>query len=88
MAGQNIVRLYPHLLASYQMTTMHRIYVSYEPILVPMTLISNIRINRFLSTASSIKHMDVGNAGEIGVESDWNKMIRNLRKTARQNIGP
>jgi hypothetical protein len=76
MAGQSQVRLRPHLLASYQLTAMHRIYVSYKPILIPMTLASSIGINRFLSTASIIRHTDVNNAGEIGVESDWTKTIR------------
>jgi hypothetical protein len=76
MAGQNLVRLRPHLMASYQVTTRHRIYAYYRPMFVPMTLSSNIRVNRILSTASVVRHEDVINAGEVGVESDWSDAIR------------
>jgi hypothetical protein len=76
MAGQSLFRLRPHLTVSYPMTSQHRIYVLYKPMIIPMTLASNIRINRFLSAASPIRHTDVSNAGEIGVESDWNEIVR------------
>ncbi len=76
MAGQNLVRLRPHLMASYQITSKHRAYVSYEPMLIPMTMASSIQVNRFLSSASTVRHADVTNGGELGVESDWNRAIR------------
>ena len=76
MAGQSLFRLRPHLTVSYPITSKHRMFVLYKPIIIPMTLASNIRVNRFLSAASSIQHTDVSNAGEIGVESDWNEMVR------------
>ena len=76
MSGQNLLRLHPHLMASYQITSRHRVYVSYKPILLPMTLALNVQTNRFLSTNSTVRHADVTNAGEIGVESDWNESVR------------
>jgi len=76
MARQNLFRLRPHLAISYPITVQHRVYVSYNPMIIPMTLASNIQINRFLSAISPIRHSDVSNAGEIGVESDWTEMIQ------------
>jgi len=76
MAGQNLFRLHPHLTVSYPITSQHRVYVSYKPMIISMTLASNIQINRFLSAVSPIRHSDVSNGGEIGVESDWNEMVR------------
>jgi len=76
MAGQSLFRLRPHLIVSYPITSQHRVYVSYKPMVIPMTLASNIRVNRFLSAVSPIRHADVSNAGELGVESDWNEMVR------------
>jgi Outer membrane receptor proteins, mostly Fe transport len=76
MAGQSLFRLRPHLMVSYPITSQHRVYVSYMPMVLPMTLASNIRVNRFLYAASPIRHTDVSNAGEIGVESDWNEIVR------------
>jgi hypothetical protein len=76
MAGQSLFRLRPHLTVSYPITSQHRVYVSYKPMVIPMTLASNIRVNRFLSAVSPIRHADVSNAGELGVESDWNEIVR------------
>lgn len=76
MTGQSLFRLRPHLTVSYPITSQHRVYVSYKPRVIPMTLASNIRVNRFLSAVSLIRHADVSNAGEIGVESDWNEIVR------------
>jgi hypothetical protein len=76
MAGQSLFRLRPHLTVSYPITSQHCVYVSYKPMVIPMTLASNIRVNRFLSAVSPIRHADVSNAGELGVESDWNEMVR------------
>jgi hypothetical protein len=76
MAGQSLFRLRPHLKVSYPITSQHRVYVSYKPMIIPMTLASNIRVNRFLSAVSPIRHADVSNMGELGVESDWNEMVR------------
>ncbi len=76
MAGQNLVRLCPQLMASYQVTSQHRVYLSYEPIFIPMTLASNSIANRFLSTASIVKHEYVRDAGELGIESNWTEAIR------------
>jgi outer membrane receptor protein involved in Fe transport len=75
-AGQNLVRLRPHLTASYQLTASHRIYASYMPIFLPMTLSSNTQVNRFLSTASVVRQTDITDAGEIGIESDWSSAIQ------------
>ncbi len=76
MAGQSLFRLRPHLTVSYPITSQHCVYASYKPMVIPMTLASNIRVNRFLSADSPIRHADVSNTGELGVESDWNEMIR------------
>jgi hypothetical protein len=76
MAGQSLFRLRPQLTVSYPITSQHCVYASYKPMVIPMTLASNIRVNRFLSAVSPIRHADVSNAGELGVESDWNEMVR------------
>jgi hypothetical protein len=76
MAGQSLFRLRPQLTVSYPITSQHCVYVSYKPMVIPMTLASNIQVNRFLSADSPIRHTDVSNAGELGVESDWNEMVR------------
>jgi hypothetical protein len=47
MTGQNLFRLRPHVTISYPMASQHCVYVSYKPMVVPMTLASNIRVNRF-----------------------------------------
>ena len=75
MAGQDIVHLCPNLMIGYQITSRHRVYLSYEPMLVPMTLASNIIINRYLSDASIVKSEYISNAGEIGIESNWTDAI-------------
>jgi hypothetical protein len=87
MAGQSLFHLRPHLTVSYPITAEHRMYVSYKPMIIPMTLASNIRIIRFLSATSPIRHTDVSNAGEIGVESDWNEMIRSRVSFDVKSIG-
>ncbi len=76
MAGQSLFRLRPHLIVRCPLTSQHSVYVSYEPMVIPLTLASNIQVNRFLSADSRIRHADVSNTGELGVESDWNEMIR------------
>ena len=43
---------------------------------VPMTLASNIIINRYLSTASIVRHEYITNAGELGIESNWTEAMR------------
>jgi hypothetical protein len=75
-ARQSFFRLRPHLTIRYPLTSQHNVYVSYKPMVIPMTLASNIQVNRFLSADSPIRHADVSNTGELGVESDWNEMIR------------
>ncbi|MGD0037480.1 MAG: hypothetical protein ABSC53_09335 [Bacteroidota bacterium] len=76
MAGQNLVRLCPQLMASYQVTSQHRVFVSYETTFIPMTLASNIIANRFLSAVSIVKHEYVTGAGELGIESNWTEAMR------------
>jgi hypothetical protein len=76
MAGQDLVRLCPHLMASYQVTSQHRVFVSYEQMVVPMTLASNMIANRFLSASSIVKLEYVTGAGELGIESDWTEAVR------------
>lgn len=76
MAGQNMLRLCPHVMVSYQVTSQHRVFVFYEPIFIPVTLASNLTTNRFLSAASIIKHEYITDAGEVGIESDWTSTIR------------
>jgi len=76
MAGQDLVRLSPQLMASYQIASQHRIFVSLEQKLVPMTLASNIIANRFLSVASFVKHENITGAGELGIESNWTKAVQ------------
>ncbi len=76
MAGQDLVRLSPQLMASYQITSQHRVFVSFDQMVVPMTLTSNIFTNRFLSAASIVKHEDITGAGELGIESNWTEAVR------------
>jgi hypothetical protein len=76
MAGQDLVRLCPNLTASYYVTSQHRVFISYEPMFIPMTLAANIIANRFLSAASIVKHEDVTSAGELGIESHWTEAVK------------
>jgi hypothetical protein len=75
MAGQNIIRLCPYLMASYQVTSQHRVFASYKQMFIPMTLATHIVVNRFLSAASIVKHEYVKAAGELGIESNWAKFM-------------
>ena len=76
MEEQNLVRLYPELKVSYQATSQHRLFASYQQIIVPMTLASNIIENRFLSATSIVRHEDVTGMGELGIESSWTDAVR------------
>jgi hypothetical protein len=76
MAGQDLARLCPNLMASYQITSQHRVYISYEPMFIPMTLESNMIVNRFLSAASPVKHEYIRDAGELGLESNWTEAVQ------------
>ena len=75
MTGQDMARLCPNFLASCQISPQHRIYGSYEPMFIPMTLASNLTVNRFLSAASTIIHEYIRDAGELGIESHWTKEL-------------
>ena len=63
-------------MASYQITSQHLFYISYEQMFIPMTLASNIIANRYLSAASSIKHQYNTGMGELGVESHWTEEVQ------------
>jgi outer membrane cobalamin receptor len=76
MGGQNLMHLCPQLMASYQVTSQHRVFVSYESMFIPMTLASNIIANRYLSAASIVKHEYIAGAGELGIESNWTEAVR------------
>jgi len=76
MAGQDFVRLCPQIMAGYQVSSQHRVFVLYEQLVVPMTLASHLITNRFLSAASIIKHETVTGAGELGVESNWTEAVQ------------
>jgi len=64
MSGQHLLRLHPHLKVSYPLSLRHCVYMSYKPIVIPMTLASDLHVNRCLSTISLIRHTDVSNSGE------------------------
>jgi hypothetical protein len=76
MTGQNLFRLYPHLKVAYPLTLYHKVFLSFEPTILPMTLASNIRVNRYLSASSSVRHTNISNAGELGVESGWTNNLQ------------
>jgi hypothetical protein len=76
MEGQNLVHLCPQLMASYQVTSQHRVFVSYESLFIPMNLASNIISNRYLSASSVVRQEYVTGEGEFGVESHWTEAIR------------
>jgi TonB dependent receptor len=76
MAEQNLVHLCPQIMASYQITSQHLFYISYEQMFIPMTLASNIIANRYLSAASIIKHQYNTGMGELGVESHWTEEVQ------------
>jgi hypothetical protein len=86
MAGQDFFRLNPHLTVRYPITSQHRAFVSYTPMIIPKTLASNIRVNRFLSAVSSIRHTDVSAMGELGIESDWNETVRSRASLGIESI--
>ncbi|RPI06241.1 MAG: hypothetical protein EHM64_03600 [Ignavibacteriae bacterium] len=76
MAGQHLARLCPQLAVSTQLSSQHRIFISYEQSIIPTTLATSMLTNRFLSAASSVKHQQVAGAGELGVESNWTDDVR------------
>jgi hypothetical protein len=76
MAGQDLARLCPNVTASYQISSQHRIYISYEPMFVPMSFASNMIVNRFLSAASTVQHEYIRDAGELGIESHWTEAVQ------------
>jgi hypothetical protein len=77
MTERSLFRLRSHITVSYPVSSQYSIYALYKPMVVPMTLVSDFRVIRFLSSASSIRHADVSNSGGFGVESDWNQPLRN-----------
>jgi hypothetical protein len=87
MAGQNVFRVRPHAMVKYLLTTQHSVYIAYAPMIIPMTLASNIQLNRFLSADSKVKHANVTNAGELGLESEWNETIRSRVSFGLKTIG-
>jgi len=76
MAGQHIASLRPHILASYQMNSTHRIYAAFEPQVIPQTLALNMVGNQYLSASSAVHHTDVTNSGDLGLESGWSSQVR------------
>jgi hypothetical protein len=76
MAGQDLARLCPQFMASYQVTPQHRAFVLYEQLFVPMTLASHSIVNRYLSSASIVKHEYIPSAVELGIESNWTEAMR------------
>lgn len=86
MDEQNFFRLRPHIMIRYPLTSQHNVYVSYKPVVLPMTLASNLQVNRFLSVNSPVRHSDVSNTGELGIESDWSEMIRSRCSIGIQSI--
>ena len=75
MAGQNILRLRPHFSVVYQFNERHRFYAMYAPGVEPNTLWNMMEHNRYLSSSSVIRHEDVTDAGELGVESRWSTAL-------------
>lgn len=74
MGNQKLTRLYPQLTVSYQLNN-HYIYLSYKPSIVPLTFSKLLESNKYLSVDAVVKHQDVSNAGEVGVESEWSDII-------------
>jgi hypothetical protein len=66
---------YIHIVISYRLTQQHRIYISYEPTCLPATLAADLKLNPYLSAGSVIRHTDVTDAGELGIESEWTKSV-------------
>jgi hypothetical protein len=75
MEGQNSLRLCPRVLGSYQVTTQHRVFLSYDQMFIPMTLATSLVSNRYLSAASVVRHEFVSGEGAIGVESMWTEAV-------------
>jgi hypothetical protein len=76
MEGQNIAHLSPRLLARYQLTSQHRVFLFFEQRMIPHTLASQMKINRFLSSAAIIHHEYVHSAGGLGLESNWTESVQ------------
>jgi hypothetical protein len=56
--------------------TAEHIYTLYKPMVVPMALVPDIRVNRFLFPVSLVQRTDVSNSGDFGIESSWNQPLR------------
>lgn len=73
--GQQMIRIRPHIKILYPMTKNHSIYAVYDPQVAPLQLESIIRVNKYLSADSRIKHSNITQAGEVGLESEWNENL-------------
>lgn len=76
MEGQSVVRLCPQLTAWYQVTVQHRLFLSYDQQVVPMTWASLYAVNRYLSVRSVIRQESISGEGTLGVESMWSEGVR------------
>jgi hypothetical protein len=76
MDGQNEVRLCPQVTAWYQVTTQHRLFLSYDQMVVPMTWATLYASNRYLSVASVIRQEIISGEGKFGVESMWSEGLQ------------
>jgi outer membrane receptor protein involved in Fe transport len=74
--GQNIVRIKPQVFASYSLIPKYRLFVSYAPEVVPMSLSKILETNRYVSAFTAIQNQDITHAGELGVEALWTDDIR------------
>lgn len=74
--GQDIVRLRPNLSVNYQLDSQHRVFVAYDPSIIPMTRATYLSRNRYFALSSNIRHKDITDAGEVGVESEWSETLQ------------
>jgi len=76
MDGQNILRLYPHLDAAYQLDDRHTVRATYAPEVKPVDLASQVFANRYISAFSNIKHTDDQQDATVAIESGWSDDVR------------
>ncbi|HVN48279.1 MAG TPA: hypothetical protein VMU30_05595, partial [Bacteroidota bacterium] len=73
---QNILRIKPQFFAQYSITSQCRLFASYSPEVVPISLSNILETNRYVAVSPAIQNQDITHAGELGVEMQWSNDLR------------
>jgi hypothetical protein len=87
MAGQHLLRLYPHIDVAYRINDQHTMRASFTPTIQPASLSSQIFDNRYLAGQSTIKHTDDQLDGSLALESEWSTVTSTTLRAQLQTFG-